>query len=82
MLWIPTVADRIAQSVLTMVLEPKREPVFYENSYGYRPGCSAHDAIAVVRKRNWEYDWIVEIDNIDHKLLTRALRKHCQTPLR
>ena len=86
MLGIPTVADRIAQSVVKMVLEPILEPVFYEDSYGYRPGRSAHDAIAVVRKRNWEYDWVVEFDikglfdNIDHELLMRSLRKHCQTP--
>ena len=86
MLGIPTVADRIAQSVVKMVLEPILEPVFHEDSYGYRPGRSAHDAIAVVRKRNWEYNWVVEFDikglfdNIDHELLLRALRKHCQTP--
>ena len=86
MLGIPTVADRVAQSVVKMVLEPILEPVFHEDSYGYRPGRSAHDAIAVVRKRNWEYNWVVEFDikglfdNIDHELLLRALRKHCQTP--
>jgi len=86
MLGIPTVADRVAQSVVKMLLEPILEPVFHKDSYGYRPGRSAHDAIAVVRKRNWEYDWIVEFDikglfdNIDHELLMRALRKHCQTP--
>ena len=86
MLGIPTVADRIAQSVVKMVLEPILEPVFHKDSYGYRPGRSAHDAIAVVRKRNWEYNWVVEFDikglfdNIDHELLLRALRKHCQTP--
>ena len=86
MLGVPTVADRVAQSVVKMVLEPILEPVFHEDSYGYRPGRSAHDAIAVVRKRNWEYDWVVEFDikglfdNIDHELLLRALRKHCQTP--
>ena len=86
MLGIPTVSDRVAQSVVKMVLEPILEPVFHEDSYGYRPGRSAHDAIAVVRKRNWEYNWVVEFDikglfdNIDHELLLRALRKHCQTP--
>ena len=86
MLGIPTVADRVAQSVVKMVLEPILEPVFHEDSYGYRPERSAHDAIAVVRTRNWEYDWVVEFDikglfdNIDHDLLMRALRKHCQTP--
>ena len=86
MLGIPTVADRIVQSVVKILLEPILEPVFHEDSYGYRPRRSAHDAIAVVRKRNWQYDWVVEFDikglfdNIDHELLMRALRKHCQTP--
>ena len=62
MLGVPTVADRVAQSVVKMELEPILEPVFHEDSYGYRPGRSAHDAIAVVRKRNWEYDWVLEFD--------------------
>jgi RNA-directed DNA polymerase len=66
-----------------MALEPLLEPVFDEDSYGYRPGRSAHDAITVTRKRCWEYDWVVEFDikrlfdNIRHDLLMKALRKHC-----
>ena len=84
MLGVPTIADRIAQSVVKIVLEPIVESEFHEDSYGYRPNRSAHDAIAVVRQRSWEYDWVVEFDikglfdNIDHELLMRALRKHCQ----
>ena len=62
MLGIPTVVDRIAQCVVKIVLESILEPVFHEDSYGYRPGRSAHDAIAVVRKRNWDYDWVLEFD--------------------
>jgi reverse transcriptase-like protein len=61
-LGVPTVADRVAQTVVKQVLEPILEPVFDNNSYGYRPGRSAHDAIALVRRRNWEYDWVVEFD--------------------
>ena len=86
MLGVPTVADRVAQTVVKQLLEPVIDPVFHPNSYGYRPGRSAHDAIAMVRRRSWEYDWVVEFDikglfdNIDHELLMRALRKHCQTP--
>jgi RNA-directed DNA polymerase len=86
MLGVPTVADRVAQTVVKRLLEPAIDPVFHANSYGYRPGRSAHDAIAIVRQRSWEYDWVVEFDikglfdNIDHDLLMRALRKHCQTP--
>jgi RNA-directed DNA polymerase len=86
MLGVPTVADRIAQMVVKMTLEPLLEPVFHQDSYGYRPGRSAHDAIALVRQRCWKYDWVVEFDirkffdSIDHELLARALRKHCQIP--
>lgn len=86
MLGIPTVADRIAQTVVRMTLEPFLEPIFHQDSYGYRPGRSAHDAIAVVRERSWNYDWVVEFDisrcfdTIDHELLNRALEKHCQIP--
>ena len=82
-LGVPTVADRVAQTVVKMVLEPLLEPVFDRSSYGYRPGRSALDAVAVVRRRSWEYDWVVEFDikglfdNIDHELLLRAVRKHC-----
>jgi RNA-directed DNA polymerase len=85
-LGVPTVADRVAQTVVKATLEPMLEPVFDANSYGYRPGRSALDAVAVVRRRNWEYDWVVEFDikglfdNIDHELLLRAVRKHCTVP--
>ncbi len=85
-LGVPTVADRVAQTVVKMVLEPQLEPVFDCNSFGYRPGCSALDAVALVRRRCWEYDWVVEFDikglfdNIDHELLLRAARKHCSVP--
>jgi RNA-directed DNA polymerase len=85
-LGVPTVADRIAQTVVKMVLEPLLEPVFDRDSFGYRPGRSALDAVALVRRRSWEYDWVVEFDikglfdNIDHELLLRAVRKHCDTP--
>ncbi len=86
MLGVPTVADRVAQTVVKIVLEPILEILFHHNSYGYRPGKSALDAVAMVRRRSWDYDWVVEydikglFDNIDHELLLRALRKHCQIP--
>lgn len=82
-LGVPTVSDRIAQTVVKLVLEPILEPVFDEDSYGYRPGRSALDAVAVTRKRCWYYDWVVEFDirglfdNIRHDLLMKALRYHC-----
>jgi RNA-directed DNA polymerase len=86
LLGVPTVADRVAQTVVKLVLEPNLEPQFHPNSYGYRPGRSALDAVAMVRRRCWEYDWVIEFDikglfdNIDHALLMRAVRKHCRTP--
>jgi RNA-directed DNA polymerase len=82
-LGVPTVTDRIAQTVVKLVLEPMLEPVFDENSFGYRPGRSGLDAIAVTRTRCWKYDWVVEFDirglfdNIQHDLLLKALRRHC-----
>ncbi len=86
MLGVPTVADRVAQTVVRMVLEPVLEPLFHRDSFGYRPGRSALDAVALVRRRNWAYNWVVEFDirglfdNIDHALLLKAVRKHCRTP--
>jgi RNA-directed DNA polymerase len=83
LLGIPTVSDRIAQTVVKIVLEPILEPIFDENSYGYRPSKSAHDAISITRTRCWKYDYVVEFDikglfdNIDHDLLMKALKKHC-----
>lgn len=85
-LGVPTVADRVAQTVVKMVLEPLLEPVFDRDSFGYRPGRSALDAVEKVRRRNWRYDWVVEFDirslfdSIDHGLLLRAVRKHCTVP--
>lgn len=83
-LGVPTVGDRIAQTAVTLWLEPLLEPVFHEDSYGYRRGKSAHDAIAVTRERCWKSDWVLEydirglFDNIDHHLLLKALRHHCR----
>lgn len=84
MLGVPTVSDRIAQTAVVLALEPDLERVFHPDSYGYRPGRSAHDALAVTRQRCWRRDWVLEydirglFDNIDHALLLRALRHHCQ----
>lgn len=81
-LGVPTVSDRVAQMVVKLMLEPKIEPHFHEDSYGYRPGKSAHQAIGVTRKRCWWHDWVLEFDiqgmfdNIDHGLLMKAIRYH------
>lgn len=81
-LGIPTVEDRIAQMTVKLYFEPMVEPHFHSDSYGYRPGKSALDAIEVTRKRCWKYNWVLEFDikglfdNIDHELLMKAVRKH------
>lgn len=85
-LGIPTVADRIAQEVVRRYLEPLLEPIFHEDSYGYRPGRSAIDAIRTARRRCWRYDWVVDLDikgffdSIDWTLLLKAVRKHTDCP--
>ena len=81
-LGVPTVADRVAQTVVKMIVEPVVEPVFHENSYGYRPNRSAHQALAVARKRCWHRDWVIDLDikgffdNLDHQLVMRAVEHH------
>src|SRR6185437_11630010 len=80
-LGIPTVGDRIAQTVVKNKLEPQIENQFHSDSYGYRPGKSALDAIGLVRERCWKYDWLLDLDiqgffdNIDHELMMKAVRK-------
>jgi RNA-directed DNA polymerase len=81
-LGIPTVSDRVAQMVVKLHFEPKVEPIFAADSYGYRPGKSATDALRITRGRCWRYDWVIELDirklfdRIDHELLMKAVRKH------
>jgi len=81
-LGVPTVSDRVAQTVLKLYLEPMVEPQFHEDSYGYRPNKSALDAVAQARKRCWRYDWVVDLDirgffdNLDHDLVLEAVRQH------
>jgi RNA-directed DNA polymerase len=80
MLGVPTVADRVAQTVVAMFLEPLVEPRFHADSYGYRPGRSAHQAIEVCRKRCWKYDWVIDLDvqkffdEVPWDLVLRAVR--------
>ena len=59
---MPTVADRVAQTVVAGVLEERAEPVFHPDSYGYRPKRSALDAVAACRRRCWETDWVIDLD--------------------
>src|ERR1700747_1904810 len=86
-LGIPTVADRIAQQVVKAKLEPELEPLFHADSYGYRPGKSALDAVGQARERCWRYDWGLDLDikgffdNLSQDLLLRAVKKHAKDRL-
>jgi len=85
-LGIPTISDRIAQTVFKHWLEPKIEPYFHPDSYGYRVGKSAHQAIGMARTRCWRKDWVIDMDikgffdNLDHELVMKALKKHTDEP--
>ena len=81
-LGIPTVSDRVAQTVTKMVFEPEVEPRFHPDSYAYRPGRSALDAVEIARKRCWAVDWVIDLDikaffdSLDHDLVERAVAHH------
>lgn len=81
-LGVPTVADRIAQTVVRLYLEPGVEPLFHPDSYGYRPGRSALDAVGVCRERCWKYDWVIDLDyraffdSVDHPLVLKSVAAH------
>jgi len=81
-LGIPTVSDRIAQMVVKQYWEPELEKHFHRDSYGYRLGKSAHDAVGEVRKRCWRNDWVLDLDikgffdNISHELMLKAVERY------
>jgi RNA-directed DNA polymerase len=81
-LGVPTTADRIAQTAAAMLLEEKLEPIFHPDSYGYRPGRSAHDALTVTRRRCWKQAWVLDLDirtffdSVPHDLLLKAVAHH------
>ena len=84
LLGIPTVSDRVAQAVVKDYLESIVEPKFHEDSYGYRPGKSALDAVGKARERCWRQDWCIDLDikgffdNLDHVLMMKAIRFHTE----
>jgi RNA-directed DNA polymerase len=81
-LGVPTVADRVAQTVVAMYLEPKVEPAFHPDSYGYRPKRSALDAVGRCRERCWSFDWVIDLDiqkffdTVPWDLVLRAVEHH------
>jgi RNA-directed DNA polymerase len=85
-LGVPTVADRIAQTVVAMVLEPEVERFFHQDSYGYRPGRSAVEAVETCKQRCWRYPWVVDLDirgffdNVPHGPIVAAVEKHTELP--
>ncbi|MCA1822605.1 MAG: group II intron reverse transcriptase/maturase, partial [Pseudonocardia sp.] len=85
-LGVPTVTDRIAQTAVAMILEPDVDPVFHADSYGYRPGKSALDAVEACKQRCWRRPWVVDLDiqgffdNVPHNEIVAAVEKHTDLP--
>ncbi|WP_326791804.1 group II intron reverse transcriptase/maturase [Streptomyces sp. NBC_00841] len=81
-LGVPTIADRIAQTVVAARLEREVEPVFHSDSFGYRPGRSALDAVEKCRERAWKRDWVVDLDiqkffdSVPWNLIVKAVEAH------
>ncbi|WP_083733929.1 group II intron reverse transcriptase/maturase [Actinomadura sp. CNU-125] len=84
MLGIPAVSDRVAQTVVARHLMRRVEPLFHPDSYGYRPGRSALDAVEKCRERCWKRDWVVEFDiarffdSVPWDLLVKAVEAHTE----
>ena len=85
-LGVPTISDRVAQTVVARRLEAKVEPIFHPDSYGYRPYRSALDAVAACRERCWKSDWVIDLDiqklfdSVDHALMVKAVQAHADVP--
>ena len=81
-LGIPTVEDRIAQNAVVLAITERLDKEFHKDSYAYRPGRNAHDALTTARHRCWQYDWVLDMDiskffdTINHDLLMLAVRRH------
>ena len=86
LLGVPTVADRVAQTVVAMHLGERAEPRFHPDSYGYRPAKSALDAVATCRQRCWKFDWVIDLDvrkffdTVPWDLVVKAVEAVTTTP--
>jgi RNA-directed DNA polymerase len=86
MLGIPCVADRVAQTVVAKRLEAAVEPVFHDDSFGYRIGRSALEAVERCRERCWRRDWVVDLDvakffdSVPWDLIVKAVEAHTDVP--
>jgi group II intron reverse transcriptase/maturase len=87
-LGVPTVADRIAQTVAALALEPRTESIFHPDSYGYRPRRSALRAVGTCRQRCWRKSWVIDLDihkffdSVDHDLMVKAVEANISTDQR
>jgi len=87
-LGVPTVSDRIAQTVAARVLEEKVESIFHPDSFGYRRGRAPQDAVAWCRRRCWENDWVIDLDiqkffdTVPWGLVVKAVEHHLDTDQR
>jgi len=85
-LGVPSVADRVAQTVVARVLEARVEPIFHPDSFGYRPGRGALDAVAVCRTRCWRTDWVIDLDmakffdTVPWDLMVKAVEANTDLP--
>ena len=85
-LGVPTVGDRVAQTVVARRLEAKVEPIFHPDSYGYRPGRSALHAVETCRTRCWKTDWVVDLDiqkffdSVPWDLVVKAVEANTDLP--
>jgi group II intron reverse transcriptase/maturase len=85
-LGVPTVADRIAQTVVARRLEVKVEQIFHQDSYGYRPGRSALHAVAACRERCWKTNWVIDLDiqkffdSVPWDLVVKAVEANTDLP--
>jgi RNA-directed DNA polymerase len=83
-LGVPNTVDRVAQTAAAKLLEDRLEPIFHPDSYGYRPGRGAHDALARTRQRCWKQNWVLDLDiraffdSVPHDLLLRAVSHHTE----
>jgi RNA-directed DNA polymerase len=85
-LGVPSVADRVAQTVVAARIEAAVEPVFHGDSYGYRPGKSALDAVGACRERCWKHDWVIDLDvarffdSVPWDKIVSAVERHLDLP--
>jgi RNA-directed DNA polymerase len=85
-LGVPTVADRIAQTVVALQLQPRAESIFHDDSFGYRPGRSPHGALERCRQRCWQKNWVLDLDikkffdSLEHRLVVKAVKANTDEP--